>query len=241
VGGQNATQSWTVSLQSLGPNGALHECGGVLIASKWVLTAAHCAPFVTGQARIGSLNWKQASPATSELISVSQVFSNPKHDSSKGFGNDIALVKLAKDAKSQTIPIGLYGAVGSTGITQGWGITCDLDVTAPGCGDQKPDWLQQLSMRRTTDHFCDLVNSSGVQLNDPITMMCVVTADGSHAGTCFGDSGSPYLETIRGVKAVTGIMISLMNNTVPSPHVCSQTPDGGPNRDGATKVKPMLP
>jgi secreted trypsin-like serine protease len=237
INGHNATQPWAVALQSLGPNGATFECGGVLIAPNWVLTAAHCTPYTTGQARVGSLNWKQGG----EVVAISQVFANPKHDSSKNFGNDIGLVKLASSVTTQTVPIGFYGPVDTVGITQGWGITCDIDVTAPGCGDQTPDLLQELSMRRTTDHFCDLTNSAGVQLNDPATMMCVVTADGSHAGTCFGDSGSPFLETIHDKKAVTGIMIALMNNTVATPHVCSQTPNGGPNRDAATKVKVMVP
>ena len=237
VGGQNATQSWTVSLQSVGPTGAVHECGGVLISSRWVMTAAHCAPFVTGMARVGALNWKQGG----EVAEVAEVFSHPDHDSSKGFGHDLGLVRLASDVKARPVPIGGYGGVGSTALTQGWGITCDDDVNAPGCGDQTPDLLQQLTMRRATDHYCDLVNSSGVQLNDPATMMCLVTADGSHAGTCFGDSGSPVLRSTHGVQAVTGIIIAIMNNTEPTPNVCSQTPDGGPNRDAATKIAPLLP
>jgi len=31
-------------------------------------------------------------------------------------------------------------------------------------------------------------------------------------------------------------MVALMNNTVATPHVCSQTPSGDINRDAATKV-----
>lgn len=239
IGGENATHPWAVSLQSLSVNGAAsHECGGTLIASQWVMTAAHCTEYIIGgQVRIGALNWKNGG----DVAAVSQTFNHPEHDASKNFGNDVALVKLKTAVKTKPVPIGFYGPVGSPGLAQGWGITCDTDVTAPGCGDQTPDLLKQLAMTRATDHYCDLKADDGRQLNDPASMMCVTNPLKPAGGTCFGDSGSPYLETIRDKRVVTGIMVTIMNNTVPSPNVCSQTPDGRPNRDGATKVGVALP
>jgi secreted trypsin-like serine protease len=237
VGGENATHPWMVSLQSFSANGPQHECGGVLIAPQWVLTAAHCAPFVTGQARLNSLNWRQGG----ETARIVQVFTNPAYNPDLGFGNDIALVKLERKVTTPTVPIGTYGPIGSTGIAQGWGLACDTNLQDPACLAQRPDLLKQLTMRLTNEHFCDLETASGLQLNDPQTMMCLVTNDGSHAGTCFGDSGSPFLQTVRGEKVATGISIAVMNNTMPEPHACSQTPGGGPNRDAATKIASQLP
>ena len=238
IGGENATQPWAVSLQSLSTSGANHECGGVLIAPRWVMTAAHCVEYIIGgQARVGSLNWKTGG----EVAAVSKTFIYPKYDVSKNFGNDLALVKLKTAVKTTPVPIGVYGPVGSSGIAQGWGITCDTDVTAPGCGDQVPDLLKQLTMTRANDHYCDLKADDGRQLNDPTSMMCLTNPLKPAGGTCFGDSGSPFLQDFFGKKAVTGIMVTIMNNTVPSPNVCSQTPDGQPNRDGATKVAVTLP
>lgn len=240
VGGEPASTAWTVSLQSVKDGVVDHECGGTLIHPQWVLSAAHCAPYITDQARIGSVSWSTGGT----VVPVAAVFKNPDHNSvTGGFGNDSALVRLASPVRGVPIfPIGIPGAVGKPGFPAGWGRTCDRDFNDPACNDSTPDQLQKLDMKRVSDDTCDLVRPrDGVQLNDHLTMNCVVVADGHKAGVCFGDSGSGYFESVHGIKVVTGIVNGIMNTTVLQPHACSQTPTGDFNRDAVTDISSQLP
>jgi secreted trypsin-like serine protease len=232
VGGTPATQPNSVSLHS----GAGFECGGVLIAPQWVLTAAHCLPYTTLNARIGSLSRTSGG----ELIGITERIANPAFNPTGNFGHDLGLVKLAKPSKQKPLPLWLEGAVGSTGTTQGWGLTCDDNLdpqgTAP-CWGSSPVQLQQLNITRAQNSLCNLVRpSDNLQLNDP-SLMCFTQTDRSRlAGICFGDSGSPTFRTVAGKQVVTGIVAGLMNNTSLRQDICSLGPNGEVNRDVATKA-----
>ncbi|GAB3284278.1 serine protease [Parasphingorhabdus pacifica] len=205
VGGHDATEQydWMASLQS----GGQHGCGGSLVDSEWVLTAAHCVQ----QAQAADLGLRIGSPDHSTggtQTGVSEIVVHPGYETDAP-NADLALLKLDREVAETPIPIAdASGAAGTPSRIIGWGLTCPVR----GCGEP-PAQLQELDTSVVPDAACTLSSI------DAGTEIC--TGSGQLlTNACFGDSGGPQLEGTSGNWQLTGIT-SRLGSIVP---VCGTAP-----------------
>ncbi|CAF4253010.1 unnamed protein product, partial [Rotaria magnacalcarata] len=151
VGGENAapaTWGWAVSLRI----GTGSLCGGSIISSSWVITAAHCIISQTpSQYTIyaGSTSrW-----AGTQTRTASNIFVHPGY-SSTTYVNDIAMLKLSSplsmddpyvssicipSVNQSTLSAGEWPSVGTNVVAVGWGKLSE--------GGSLPTTLQQVTVQ----------------------------------------------------------------------------------------------
>ncbi|ODN00708.1 Transmembrane protease serine 9 [Orchesella cincta] len=166
-------------------------CGGSVIATKYLLTAAHC----TAQMEKVGLNSYTAILGTNDLnengaleLKVASTTTHPKYDP-KTLANDVALVELeSRITFSQTVvPICITPQVGvpfinKSAIVAGWG-----DTTDGG-----------LSINVLSNNACQAryKNTTNPELKDiAITRICAASLN---KDSCQGDSGGPLFLLEKG-------------------------------------------
>lgn len=196
VGGYESvpgSRPYQISLQSSTYG---HFCGGALISSDWVLTAAHCVSSNL-EIRVGV---HTLSSNEGQTIAVSQVIAHPGYNSST-MENDIALLKLASPADAAYAPLALptttvmadAGAPGDMVIVSGWGATQE--------GGSTSDTLQEVAVPVVSNTTCnsaypgDIVDS----------MVCAGFAEGGK-DSCQGDSGGPLVAEYQGSIYSVGVV-----------------------------------
>ncbi|XP_049799486.1 trypsin-1-like [Schistocerca nitens] len=195
-GGHDAARGefpYIVSLKIVGTFTKSHHCGGAIISSTSVLTAAHCITNIDKSIAVAGELDQSTDEGTEQEVRISQMIKHPDHPGGIDVSpNDIAIFKLmtAFTFNSFVQPINLPSAGvvptdGSSAVALGWGETED---------EGEPDILQTVDVVIIDQATCSQLIDSLItenQLTD--TMICTGPVTGG-TGVCYGDSGSPVTQ-----------------------------------------------
>jgi len=203
VGGETAKPNswpWQISLQWLSSSGYRHTCGGSLITTSWVLTAAHCVDSSrTWRVVIGEHDLTSNS-GREQIKGVSRVYVHPKWNSiSVALGWDIALLRLSSPATLNSFvqlaslpPSGEILPHNNNCIITGWGRTYTNGPI--------PDQLKQAYLPLVDHETC----TSSDWWGSTVKTSMVCGGGGAESG-CNGDSGGPLNCQVDGKWVVHGI------------------------------------
>jgi len=204
VGGVATEQNeypWQVALIS-GRSSRAPFCGGSLISSKEVLTAAHClAGWQTSSSRYVLVGEHNLNTNDGErAVRVCSVLQHSSYDSAS-VDYDFAVLRLCEDLTFQTdiqpacLPSSFLDDYDDRdAVVSGWGTLY--------AGGPRPSTLNEVTVRTMTNTAC----TSGTAYSSSSVTSRMICASNPGSDACQGDSGGPLVTKVGAGYTLIGLV-----------------------------------